>query len=297
VFLFESARVIGVFGITSSLAYDVLTNHNNAGRTGRVSGETQLTPGNVSGLKILFQMAVDGQVYAQPLCVTNQLVYKNGISAGKHSIVIVASEHGSVYAFDAQTGVTYWQVSLLDQGYSPVPYTDTNVSCTDLTPEIGITATPVIDRSAGPNGRVFVVMMETDGQGSYNYKLHALSLVTGKDALPLAVISGSVSGQGPATTFVAIKERSRAALLLLNGVIYVAFDAFCDPLDLPYAGWLLGYNESNLSQVATFNDNPNGAPPSAYLIEGSGGGILASRVGPGRRRIRKYLRSDRERPF
>jgi PQQ-like domain len=106
----------GVFGITSSPAYQVLTNHNNAARTGHVSGETQLTPGNVFGLKILFQMAVDGQVYAQPLCVTNQLVYKNGISAGKHSIVIVASEHGSVYAFDAQTGVTYWQVSLLDQG-------------------------------------------------------------------------------------------------------------------------------------------------------------------------------------
>lgn len=62
-FLFESARVIGVFGITSSLAYDVLTNHNNAGRTGRVSGETQLTPGNVSGLKILFQMAQDAIVW------------------------------------------------------------------------------------------------------------------------------------------------------------------------------------------------------------------------------------------
>src|SRR5580692_9132404 len=93
--------VIGVFGITSSLAYQVLTNHNNAARTGRVSGDTQLTPANVSGLKMLFQCAVDGQVYAQPLCVTNQLVYKNGISAGKQSIVVVASEHGSVYAVDA----------------------------------------------------------------------------------------------------------------------------------------------------------------------------------------------------
>ena len=273
--------VIGVFDITSSLAYQVLTNHNNAARTGRVSGETQLTPANVSGLKMLFQCAVDGQVYAQPLCVTNQLVYKNGISAGKQSIVVVASEHGSVYAVDANTGTTYWQVSLLDQGYSPVQASDPNLNgCNDVTPEIGITATPVIDRSAGANGRVFVVMMETDGQGNYNYKLHALDLVTGNDALTPALISGSVSGQGPATTFAAIKERSRAALLLVNGVIYVAFGAFCDPDVLPYAGWLLGYKEANLSQVAIFSDNPNGSPTSQYLPDGSGSGIWQAGLGP-----------------
>jgi outer membrane protein assembly factor BamB len=272
---------IGVFCITSSLGYEVLTNHNNVGRTGRVAGETKLTPANVSGLKILFQMPVDGQVYAQPLCVTNQVVFKAGVSAGKHSIAIVATEHGSVYAFDAKTGAMYWQVSLLDQGCSPVQASDPNLNgCTDLAPEIGITATPVIDQSAGPRGRVFVIMMETDGQGNYNHKLHALDLATGKDALTPVVMSGSVSGQGPATTFVAIKQRSRAALLLSNGVIYVAFGAFCDPDVLPYAGWLLGYNESTLSQVATFSDNPNGTPPSQYLIDGSGGGIWQAGLGP-----------------
>lgn len=273
--------VMGVLGVTNALAYQVLTNRNGAQRVGLVSAEVQLTPGNVSGLKILFQNPVDGQVYAQPLCVTDQLVFKNGISAGKHSVVIVATEHGSVYAFDAKTGATYWQVSLIDQGFSPVQAADPNLNgCADLTPEIGITATPVIDKSAGPHGRVFVVMMETDGQGNYNHKLHALDLATGKDALTPIVLSGSVSGQGPATTFVAVKERSRAALLLSKGVIYVAFGAFCDPDVLPYAGWLLGYSESNLSQVATFSDNPNGAPPSQYLIDGSGGGIWQAGLGP-----------------
>jgi outer membrane protein assembly factor BamB len=273
--------VIGVFGMTSSLAYQVLTNHNNAARTGWVSGEAQLTPANVSDLKILFQSPVDGMVYAQPLGVTNQLVHKNGSSAGKHSVVIVATEHGSVYALDAKTGAIYWQVSLLDQGCSPVQTSDPNLNdCTDLVPEIGITATPVIDKSAGPNGRVFVVMMETNGQGNYNYKLHALDLATGKDALTPAVISGSVSGRGPATTFVAIKERSRAALLLLNGVIYVAFGAFCDPDVLPFAGFLFSYNETNLSRVAIFSDNPGGSPPSQYLIDGSGGGIWQAGLGP-----------------
>jgi len=279
--VFLGIGVIVVFGISSSLAYQVLTNHNNAARTGRVSSETQLTPANVFGLKILFQKAVDGQVYAQPLCVTNQLVYKNGVSAGRHSIIIVATEHGSVYAFDAKDGTLYWQVSLLDQGCSPVQASDPNLNgCGDLVPEIGITATPVIDPSAGPHGRVFVIMMETDGQGNYNHKLHALDLATGEDALTPAVMSGSVSGQGPATTFVAIKERTRAGLLLSNGVIYVAFGAFCDPDVLPYAGWLLGCKESDLTQVAIFSDNPNGAPPSHYLIDGSGGGIWQAGLGP-----------------
>src|ERR1700733_14310998 len=206
--------VIAISAVANSSAYDVLTNHNNPARTGLVTNEKTLKPSNVSGLQILFQNPVDGQVYAQPLCVANQLVFQNGVSAGKQSIVIAATENGSVYAFDAKTGSTYWQVSLLDQGWSPVQTSDPNLNgCVDITPELGITATPVIDRSAGPNGRIFIVMMETDGQGDYSYKLHALDLATGIDALTPVVISGSVGGRGPATTFAAIKQRSRAALL------------------------------------------------------------------------------------
>jgi PQQ-like domain len=269
--------VMGVFGISGALAYQVLTNHNNVARTGLVSTETVLTPGNVSGLKILFQNTVDGQVYAQPLAVTSQLVYTNGVSQGKHNIVIVATENDTVYAFDAQTGKTYWQVSLRDPEDIPVSYTDLNTECTDLVPVIGITATPVIDRTAGANERIFVVAMETDGNGKYNYKLHALDLATGSDALPPVVISGSVPGQGSATEFVAQKERSRAALLLSNGVIYVAFGAFCDPEVLPYAGFLIGYNETNLSQVAIFSDNPNGSPPSGYVPDAPG--AVSGRLG------------------
>jgi PQQ-like domain len=278
--LFALGVICPAAPVTAS-AYQILTNHDNVGRTGLVTKETILTPSNVSGLKILFQSGVDGQVYAQPLCVTRQLVYRNGVSAGKQSVVYVATEHGTVYAFDAVSGATYWQVSVIDQGYSPVQSSDPNMNgCDDLAPEIGITATPVIDRSAGRNGRIFVLVMETDGQGNYYYKLHALDLATGKEALTPAIISGSVSGQGPATTFVPIKERSRVALLLLNGVLYFGFGAFCDPDVLPYAGWLFGYNESSLSQVAIFNDNPNGSPPSKYLIDGSGGGIWQTGLGP-----------------
>ena len=266
------------FGVATATAYDVLTNHNNVARTGLVSTETVLTPANVSGLNILFQNTVDGQVYAQPLAVSNQLVYTNGVSQGMHDIVIAVTEHDSVYAFDAQTGTIYWQVSLLDPGHTPVQASDPKINCTDLVPEIGITATPVIDRAAGPHGRIFVVAMETDGKHHYNYKLHALDLATGREAITPHTISASVEGKGPATTFVATEERSRSGLLLLNGIVYIAFAGFCD--NAPYSGWLLGYQANNLSPAAVFNDDPNGKPASTLLPDGSGGGIWQSGLGP-----------------
>lgn len=267
-----------IYGVTVLNAADVLTNHNNNARTGVISGETILTPSNVAELKVLYQSPVDGQIYAQPLCVSNQLVQINGVSQGKHDLVIVATEHGSVYAFDATTGATYWQVSLLAPGYSAVRASDPEINCDNLVPEISITATPVIDRQAGPNGQIFVVAIETDGQEHFDYKLHALDLASGKDAMPPTILAASVNGKGPATTFVAHRELSRAALLLLNKVIYIAFAGFCD--NPPYSGWLLGYSESTLAQVAVFNDDPNGSPPSSGLPDGSGSGIWQAGLGP-----------------
>jgi outer membrane protein assembly factor BamB len=266
-------------GLSTGRSYDVLTNHNDVARTGLVAQETILTPANVSGLKILFQKSLDGNVYAQPLCVTNQVVFKNGVLVGNRDLVFVATEHGSVYAFDAKTGQKYWKVSLLDPGFSPIPVTDPKAKCAHVTPEESITPTPVIDRSAGPNGQIFVVAMETDGMGNYNYKLHTLDLATGKNALAPTTISASVSGKGPATTFVAIRERCRPGLLLLNGTLYLGFGAFCEGQH-QYSGWLLGYRESDLSQVAVFNPNPNGSPPTATQPDGSGGGIWQSGLGP-----------------
>jgi len=269
--------------LSTGRAYDVLTNHNDVARTGLTAQETILTPADVSGLKILFNKSLDGNVYAQPLCVANQAVLENGVLVLKHGVIFVATEHGSVYAIDAKTGQIYWQVSLLDPGFSPIPVTDPKAKCGHIVPEESITATPVIDRNAGPNGQIFVVAMEvvysTSGKGNYNYKLHALDLATGKDALTPTIISASVSGQGPATTFVAIRERCRPGLLLLNGTLYLAFGAFCEAQQ-HYSGWLLGYRESDLSQVAVFNDNPNGSPATSILPDGAGGGIWQSGLGP-----------------
>jgi hypothetical protein len=241
-----------------------------------VTDEAVLTPANVSGLKILFQKTVDGQIYAQPLCVSNQLVFSHGVSQGTHDIVIVATENDSVYAFDAAAGTLYWQVSLLSPGDKAVPASATGTS--DLAPIVGITATPVIDRNAGPNGQLFVVAFETDGNGNFDYKLHALNLATGNDALTPVTISASVSGAGPATTFAALHQRSRSALLLLNSTVYTAWGSFGDIP--PYAGWVIGYRESDLSQTSVFNTNPNGSPASTFLPDGSGNSIWQAGLGP-----------------
>ena len=258
--------------------YDVLTNHNDNARSGLDQNETVLTPGNVNRLKILFQAPVDGQVYAQPLCVAKQLVFSKGVSKGKHDLVIVATEHGSVYAFDAETGESYWQVSLLSTGYTPVQASDPNIECSDIAPEISITATPVIDRLAGPNGRIFVIAMETDGKQDYDYKLHAVDLSTGKEELTPIAISASVKGTGPGTVFKATRNSCQSGLLLLNGVIYSAWGSFCEKP--PFAGWVLGNHEGDLKPAAVFNGNPNGMPPSTFLPDGSGGGIWQSGLGP-----------------
>ena len=227
---------------------------------------------------MLFQHPVDGAVYAQPLCVSNQLVYTGGVSQGSHDVTIIATENGSVYALDAVTGTAYWKVSVLTPGDTAVNSSDPNIHAAAIKPIISITATPVIARNAGPNGRIFVVALETDGHQHYDYKLHALDLATGQDALTPVNISAAVTGTGPATTFVPQNQLSRSALLLSNGIIYVAFASFDDRP--PYAGWVISYNESDLSQALVFNDNPSGSPPSKFLPDGSGGGIWQSGVGP-----------------
>jgi len=273
-----AAGLVGVCSLALAANDDVLTNHNNNARNGLDPFETKLTPSNVDKLKILFQATVDGQVYAQPLCVAKQLVYRHGVSKRDRDLVIVATEHGSVYALDATTGEVYWKVSLLSPGYTPVQASDPNIACSDIAPEISITATPVIDRSAGPSGRIFVIAMETDGKQDYDYKLHAIDLATGKEAVTPVSISASVAGTGPGVVFAPTRSSCQSGLLLLNGIIYSAWGSFCEKP--PFAGWVLGNHELDLRQAAIFNDNPNGVPPSTYLPDGSGGGIWQSGLGP-----------------
>src|ERR1700682_114304 len=152
---------------------NVLTWHNDNARTGQNLSETTLTPSNVntSTFGKLFGIAVDGKVDAQPLYVSSLTIPGKGI----YNVLYVVTEHGSAYAFDADAGTLLWQVSLLGANETP---SDTR-GCGQVTPEIGITATPVIDLQVGPHGTMYAVAMSKDSSGNYHQRLHALDLTTG----------------------------------------------------------------------------------------------------------------------
>ncbi len=244
---------------------NVLTYQYDNSRAGANSNEFVLTPGNVNvnGFGKLFSHTVDGAIYGQPL----YLAGVNVAGKGFHNVVFVATEHDSVYAFDADdnagTDATpLWQVSFLNpaQGITSVPATD--VSCDQISPEIGITSTPVIDASSGT---IYVVAM-TKESGAYVHRLHALDVGSGaeKPGSPVVVqASYPGTGDGGSTDIFQPKNyKQRPGLLLLNGVVYTAWSSHCD--EFQYHGWLIGYNAKTLQQVAVYNNTPNGSEGSFW---------------------------------
>jgi VCBS repeat protein len=255
---------------------DVLTYHNDNARTGWNSQEATLTLLNVNAQSfgLIRNLSVDGAVFAQPLHVSNVQVFSNGQAQGVHNLVIVVTEHDSVYAFDADSGALYWHVSML--GSAEIP--SDGLGCSDLPTENGITATPVIDRASGPHGTIFLLAMsKTPDNANYYERLHAVDLGTGQDLHPPVTIQASYPGSGPNSDghgnviFYAAHQRGRAGLLLTNGTIYTSWGSFCDfP---PFNGWIIAYNEQTLAQTLVFNTDPNGTPSSDDLPDGSGSGV------------------------
>ena len=229
---------------------DVLTYHNDNGRTGQTLHEEILRPGNVTNTHfgLLRALPTDGRVDAQPL-------YAAGVTIpgqGEHNLLFVATEHDSVYAFNADGTNHYWKVSLLGSGETP----SDNRGCSQVTPEIGITATPVIDRELGPNGTMFVVAMSKNGSGTYIQRLHALDLATGTDLVSAVTIAATYTGNGVTNLVFDPKQyKERPGLLLSSGVVYTAWSSHCDIT--PYQGWIMGYNEQTLTQINVLNIDPN----------------------------------------
>jgi len=243
----------------------------NAQRTGLNSAETVLTPTTVASanFKKLASLPVDGSLYAQILVAPQVIIPSTGTT---HDLVIAATEHDSVYAFDAKSLSTtpLWKVSFINAGagITTVPSNDDG-GCTDLVPEIGITGTPVID----PSTSTLYVVAATKENGSYLIRLHALDLATGAEKFNGPVnITASVQGTGDGAsggmvTFNALMANQRSALLLANGTVYIAFASHCDIG--PYHGWLFGYNSTTLAQEYVLNVNPNGSD-SGIWMGGSG---------------------------
>lgn len=250
----------------------VLTYKYDTLRTGQNPNETILNTGNVNashfGKKLSY--SVDGEVYAEPLFMPNV-----NINGSMHNVVFVATENDSVYAFDADTKSTLWHASFINPpNITAVPSKDTG--CSDLTPEIGITSTPVIDGNAG----ILYAVAETKENGQYFQRLHAVNITTGKEEPGSPVtISAKVKGNGDGSkhghiSFNALKQLQRPGLLLLNGVVYIAWASNCDIG--PYHGWVMGYNASTLQQSAVYNDSPNGSEAGIWQ---SGGGLAADSNG------------------
>jgi uncharacterized protein (TIGR03437 family) len=235
----------------------VVTYHNDLARTGENLNETQLTPANVSSSQFgqLFHYPVDGQIYTQPLYLPGVTIPGNGI----HNVVFVATEHDSVYAFDADNyiGAPLWQVNFLNPAQGVTTASAADLGCDSIAPEVGITGTPVIDPASGT---LYVVAMTEEGpSGNYVHRLHALDVTTGaeKPGSPVE-IQASVPGSGDGTHTVSFEPwlyKERAGLLLLNGVVYTAWSSHCDSGN--YHGWIIGYDAKTLQQSAVFSDTPD----------------------------------------
>jgi hypothetical protein len=252
---------------------DVLTYHDDIARTGQNLNETILTTSNVTSSKFgkLGFYSVDGRVDAEPLYASNVSVPGNG----GHNLLIAATEHGSVYAFDADSGTTIWHTSMLKAGET----TSDDRGCSQITPEIGVTSTPVIDRTRGANGVVYVVAMSKSGS-TYYQRVHALDLALGTELFggPMDV-QGKYPGTGDNTDgtnviFDPKQYAERAGLLLMNGVLYTGWTSHCD--QGPYTGWIIAYNAATLAQTSVLNLTPNGSEGAIWM---SGAGLAADNSG------------------
>jgi hypothetical protein len=282
-------------GIAAFAQTNVTTQHYDIARTGANTNETILTPANVNTTTFgkLFSTPVDGWVYAQPLYMPGITMGTGTAQAGTtHNVVFVVTEHDSVFAFDADsnTGANanpLWQVSLIDAahggnpsaGEKTVPSADVSYNPPDITPEIGITSTPVIDPTTNT---IYVVAKSTIGDTTFYQRLHALDITTGAEKFGgPTTLAASVPGTGNGSSGETLNwdpkwENNRASLLLLNGIVYIGFGSHMD--QGPWHGWILAYNAATLVQTGAWCSTPNAAAAGIWM----GGTGLAADVPTGK---------------
>jgi hypothetical protein len=249
----------------SPSSIDVTTYHYDNLRTGQNLSETTLTTANVNQAKFgkLGELTVDGKVDAQPLYVSNVSIP----GVGAKNVLYVATEHGSVFAFDAgnvsgTAAKPLWQISTQMSG--EVPSDDRG--CSQVTPEIGITSTPVIDRT---RSAIYVIAVSKDGNGNYFHRLHALDLGSGKELFGgpttiTATFPGNGAGSSNGTdTFDASEYNERAGLLELNGTIYTTWGSHCDAG--AYTSWMMSFSADTLKQTSVLNFVPNGGDGGIWM--------------------------------
>ena len=238
----------------ASAQVSVLTQHNDNFRDGVNAGETILTPENVNAAQfgMLFKLAVDDQVFAQPLIVS-----KVKIAGGVHNVLYVATANNSIYAFDADGGTLYWHVNF----GTPLTKATSTWSCDDILGSAGIMSTPVI-----ANGRLYVVA-QTFTSNTSVHALHALDIITGAEE------AGSPA-QIQAPEFVSLAQMERPSLLYANNSIYFSVASHCDNGN--WKGFTFAYNATSLAQTGVFNSSPD---DNGGGIWNSGNGDAADPLG------------------
>jgi len=284
-----SVHGVSILSVTNHIGNGfpgVFTQHNDIGRTGQDVHETVLTPALVNNTATFgkkFSQPVDGYVYGQPLYVPNITIP----GLGTHNVIYVVTEADSVYAFDADSNTgpnanPLWKVSLINTDHGATPMESTvdsanDIGCTDVLPQIGITSTPVIDPSTNS---MYVVAKSKLSNGSFVQRLHVLDITTGSEKAPgPVVITGTVpgtaiGGNGTSVTFDPRLQLNRTGLLLVNGVLYLAFGSHCDYF--PYFGWLFAYDSATLVQKGVFNTTPNASYGGIWM---GGTGLAADSQG------------------
>jgi hypothetical protein len=287
----SASATIGVTDLSG-----IFTFHNDPSdlfRSGANTQEYALTTANVASATFgkLFSCAVDGAVYTQPLWVPGL-----NVNGSDHNVIFVATQHDSLYAFDADTNpcVQLWHTNLIDSGHggttgeTPVPSGPTGnlvgMGDGDITPEVGVTGTPVIDPSTST---LYVVSKSVVASGpTFFQRLHAIDLASGNEKFAGPVgISASVSGNASdavngQVTFNGGSQNQRPSLALVNGVVYIGWASHEDTD--PWHGWLIGYQVTNGTLVqapgAVFNTTPNTVQTASYARGGiwmSGGAPAA----------------------
>jgi hypothetical protein len=220
---------------------DMTTFHVDNSRSGWDPNEYALTTANVaSGHFVLLQtLLVDGNVLAQPLYVAQYAVP----GKGTHNLLVVGTEHDTIYEFDADTGAIVNQSSLGTSQPSG------HVGCGDISPEYGITSTPVIVRSTNT---IYVVAATEPSLGTFVHTIHALDLGTLNDQVtPVPITASVLMSNGSTLTFDPQNQQSRTSLVWANGALYVGIGSHCDNNAGSIVGWMLKY-DTNLNQVASF---------------------------------------------
>jgi len=251
----------------------VYTHHNDTARTGQNLKEYGLTPSTVNSSSFgqLFSCPVDGFVYSEPLWVANLNV--GGVT---RNVVFVATEHDSIYAFDADSPscAQLWKVSFLGPNATTLGPSDLQGN-TDITPEIGVTSTPVIDPASNT---IYVMPKTKETAGTVNgqacstaspcfvHRLHALDLTTGAEKFNGPVVIS-------ASNFSTFAHLQRPALLFNNNTVYIGFGSHGD--HCTYQGWVMGYDATSLAQQFV-RPLTNPAPNQGCMR----GGVWMSGAGP-----------------